>query len=156
MARPHVRDIDRGMRKLVREMRKGSVECAAGYPVGTQGTLAEGSTPIWKYMLFNEEGTASIPSRPFMRSAFDSNVDRYERMMVEGSAEIPKGSATLQAIMSRIAVEMHNDIKRSILSGSFDPNAPSTVERKGSSKPLVDTGAALSAVTFEVRTRRKK
>ena len=31
------------------------------------------------------------------------------------------------------------------------PNAPSTIAKKGSSKPLIDTGALLNSITYELR-----
>jgi len=150
-----VRDIDRGFRRVVRQFRDANLEAAAGYPVGTTGTLASEGTPIWQYMTINEEGSKTIPSRPFMSDAWDSNVDRYTRISDAGMAQVTVGRTTVRDVMLRVAVEMANDIKRSIATGSFEPNAPSTVERKGSSRPLFDTGAALSAVAFEVRVPRR-
>jgi hypothetical protein len=149
-----VRDIDRGFRRIVREFRSANLEAAAGYPVGTKGSLASEGTPIWQYMLYNEEGTSTIPSRPFMQTAFDDNVEKYERMTDEGLRQIVTTRGSLRNLLTRVAVEMHNDIKRSIATGDFEDNSEATIERKGSSRPLFDTGAALSAVAFEVRTPR--
>ena len=33
------------------------------------------------------------------------------------------------------------------------PNAPATIARKGSSTPLIDTGALLNSITYEVRKK---
>ena len=37
-----------------------------------------------------------------------------------------------------------------IVNGGFEPNKESTVKRKGSSKPLIDTGTMRNAVSYEV------
>ena len=152
-----VRDVDKGFRRVVRQFREANLEAAAGYPVGTTGTLASEGTPIWQYMTINEEGapSANIPARPFMGTAWDANVGRYTSIADAGIAQVMVGRTKVQDVMLRVAVEMANDIKRSIATGSFTPNAPSTIERKRSSRPLFDTGAALSAVAFEVRVPRR-
>ncbi len=150
-----VRDIDRGWKRVIKEFREAGREAVAGYPVGATTGLAPEGTPIWLYMTYNEEGVPAlnIPSRPFMAQAFQNNSQKYEDMRDKGVADVIAGRGTMANVLTRIAVEMHNDIKRELLSGNFAPNAPSTVERKGSSLPLFDTGAATSAVTFEVRDR---
>ena len=155
MATPTVRDIDRGWKRVIREFLQGSKEAVAGYPVGATTGLAPEGTPIWLYMTYNEEGVPAlnIPARPFMAQAFQNNSQKYEQMMDRGVVDVISSRGTMANVLTRIAVEMHNDIKRELLSGNFAPNAPSTVERKGSSLPLFDTGAATSAVTFEVRDR---
>jgi hypothetical protein len=152
-----VRDVDKGFRRVVRQFREANLEAAAGYPVGTTGTLASEGTPIWLYMAINEEGapSASIPARPFMSEAWEANVDRYTRIADAGIAQVLVGRTKVRDVMLLVAAEMSNDIKRSIATGSFVPNAPSTVGRKGSTRPLFDTGAALSAVAFEVRVPRR-
>jgi hypothetical protein len=41
-------------------------------------------------------------------------------------------------------------VKVKILDGDFEPNAPSTIAKKGSSHPLIDTGQEKNSVTWEV------
>ena len=44
-------------------------------------------------------------------------------------------------------------VKEAITDGEWQPNAPETVRRKGSDKPLIDTGAMRQAATWQVRDR---
>ena len=44
---------------------------------------------------------------------------------------------------------MAMSIQRSIASGGFAALAPSTIKKKGHSKPLLDTGAMYGAVTWK-------
>ncbi len=157
MGGSYVRDTDKGFRHVVKEFRSGNLQAAAGYPVGTTGSLvSEGTTPIWKYMLYNQYGApeANITARPFMSDAFDDNLSKYNSIVDSGVNGVAKGGS-LKQTLTRVAVEMHNDIKRQIANGDYAENKESTKARKGSSQPLFDLGAALSAVAFEVRTPRK-
>jgi|GEM_PF-461673 len=45
------------------------------------------------------------------------------------------------------------EIKNQIVKGSFVPNSPATIIRKGSTRPLVDTGNLLQSVHFSVITK---
>lgn len=49
----------------------------------------------------------------------------------------------------RIGRQAQARIRRSIRAGDFAPNSPVTVILKGSSKPLVDTGALFQSITFD-------
>ena len=51
--------------------------------------------------------------------------------------------------------EVRRDLKmyvqKEIVDGSFEPNAESTIKKKGSDKPLIDTGTMRQSVTYVVR-----
>ena len=44
-------------------------------------------------------------------------------------------------------------IQRKIVDGTFEPNAPSTIRKKGSSRPLIDTGRMRQSVNFIIRRK---
>lgn len=44
-------------------------------------------------------------------------------------------------------------VKGTFGSGALAPNAPSTIARKGSSAPLIDTGALQASITYAVRKK---
>lgn len=98
----------------------------------------------------NEYGTDRIPERPFMRTALDANASRYFDLFQAGLSSTVDGKGAGARLATRLGVEARNDIIESIQSGQWTPNAPSTIESKGSSKPLVDTGEMQRALTFKV------
>lgn len=49
----------------------------------------------------------------------------------------------------RIGRQAQARVRRAIRAGDFAPNSPITVILKGSSKPLVDTGALFQSITFD-------
>ena len=68
-----------------------------------------------------------------------------ERLIVENNYDAAK---TLGQIGEAIA----GQLRQSIIDTNEPPLKPATIARKGSSKPLVDTGVMLNSVSFEVDT----
>lgn len=154
MAEVRVIVVDKGANKLFDALRKidSSDEAVAGWPRSSVGSGL--GTSVAEYMQVNNDGTqdGKIPARPFMDEAWARNVEKYGRHFDQGVDRIEKGTPPERVLMEA-AVEAHNDIKRTILQGPWKDNEESTIARKGSSRPLVDTGAALQSVTFEVRKK---
>ena len=71
-----------------------------------------------------------------------------------GTVEIEDGELQeeLGKIVHRAALKLEKNIKGVIREGGipYIPNAPATIRRKGSSHPLIDTGAMLRSVTADL------
>lgn len=104
---------------------------------------------VAEYAAYNEFGTSEIPSRPFMRMATEEHAEEVASFMEEQAKAVINGGDAMSAFNSigEYQVEM---VRQTIESGSFAPNAPSTIARKGSSTPLVDTGRMLDSIEFMV------
>lgn len=99
---------------------------------------------------YQEEGTKTksgapaIPARSFIKATFDQNKDKIRKTFMDAIVKSPKnsldfvGSYVVGLIQSRIA------------SGISPPLAPKTIKRKGSSKPLIDTGQLRNSITFKI------
>lgn len=78
--------------------------------------------------------------------------DRYAKRLQNLSE---KSGDEVKKVLAKEAVRLASDIKRNIRSSGrfagapFAPIAPSTIARKGSSKPLIDTGSMMNAVKAE-------
>lgn len=122
------------------------VEVVAGIQKGevNDGVL------VAEYATWNEFGTRTIPSRPFMRNAFDKNVETLVRFFYQGRRGIVDGKINQDQLMNAVGVKMVQLIKESILNESWAPNAEYTIDRKKSSKPLVDTGTMLNSITYAI------
>lgn len=126
--------------------RKASIAEVAGFnEFGTKRT-----TIIGPIVTFTQRG---IPSRPFMRRAFDKNQAKYEKALQAGAKRIVEGKDTPEGVLTKVGLKAKNDQIRSITSARSwaTPNAPSTIAKKGSSSPLIDTGTMRNALTFQVR-----
>lgn len=117
-----------------------------GFP--SRNTYGSG-TPVAYVAVVNEFGYAphNIPSRPFFRT-----------MIAEKSPQWPAQIAGVfkdneydsRKTLDMMGVIIEGQLKDSIVNGGWAPNAPSTVKRKGSSTPLVDTTLLTNSVSHEV------
>lgn len=116
-----------------------------------EGKLGPGE--IAQYGFYNEFGTKHIPSRSFIRSTFDKQRRVYEQTMAKGYDQVLAGIIPLRRVLTVLGVMASGDIKRTITTLRSPILADSTVAKKKSSNPLIDTGAMRNAVTYEVRSR---
>jgi hypothetical protein len=137
-----VADIDRGWGKFEAFIAAlDGAELVVGFLEGETASIA----------LWNEFGTRTIPSRPFMRSTLDRNAQEYGRLIQrEASKRMLQDNGEIGALTA-VGFRVTNDLKKAITSWSDPENAPSTVDQKGENNPLIDTGTMRAAVTFEVR-----
>ena len=122
--------------------------------VGLVGEAAQwspgGGANLVDIASFNEFGTSRIPARSFLRSTFDENLPAYEKMLKRLVKTIsPKRSAEQAAAL--LGIKMVADVQAKIVSLTDPPNAPSTIAKKGSSNPLIDTGRMRQSIAYEGR-----
>nr|DAK82180.1 MAG TPA: virion morphogenesis protein [Caudoviricetes sp.] len=89
-----------------------------------------------------EFGNEHIPSRPFLRQTLAENQEKYTALFIN----LLKNGKPLEQIYEHIAVIAQGDVQLNIVKGSWTPNAKSTIRRKKSSKPLIDTGKLRQSV----------
>lgn len=124
-------------------LRGGKV--AVGFPQGeTDGDVID--IAVW-----NHFGTRTIPERPFIENALRENEGAYRVAMRAAAQAILDERYSLRTALERLGLKAVADIRAEITALQTPPNAPSTIARKGSSNPLIDTGRMRRAVTHEVR-----
>lgn len=102
-----------------------------------------------KKAMWQEYGTSrGIPSRPFLRNTLYENEARWGNEIAPMVITMMMNGGGSETVMSKLGERMQNDIKKTIDAGNFAPLAASTVVRKGSSKPLVDTGDMYGSITW--------
>ena len=151
-----VTDRDLGWKKIKREMARATqLEVAVGILEGSGSN--EDGTSIAEYATYNEYGTENIPSRPFMRTAFDENVGDIARDMEAQSNALVTGARTARQALTIIGQKQADRIKNTITGRDFLPKlADSTIRaKKGSTKTLVDTAALTNAVQPSVRAKTR-
>lgn len=118
------------------------------------GVPAEHNPPVAKFNMASlaavlEFGSADgrIPPRPFLRQTLAENQQKYADLF----ADLFKQGKAPNAIYETIALIAQGDVQQNIVNGGWVPNAPSTIKRKGSSKPLIDTGRLRQSVRGVVR-----
>lgn len=82
-----------------------------------------------------EFGNENIPSRPFLRQTLAENQEKYTELFVE----LFESGVSIGKIYKQIALIAQGDVQQNIVNGKWAANAPSTIKRKKSSEPLIDT-----------------
>lgn len=100
----------------------------------------------------NEYGTAHIPPRPFMRMSISDINDRLPAFW-KGELKRVMDGGTAENAMNRLGVMAKGVIQNKITTGGFAANAESTIAKKGSSKPLIETGRMRASVNYLVRKK---
>ena len=93
------------------------------------------------------------PERSFIRRTFREKKSDLESLITAQTKKVMGGSTSAQKAMNTLGVWGAGAVKKTIIGGVSPPNAPSTVRRKKSSKPLVDTSQLIGAVTHKVEFR---
>jgi len=101
---------------------------------------------------YNEFGTEDIPARPFLSTALDEARKEIASRFEDEMGEILEGNRTAIQAARRLGIFGATIVKKRIRDSQkwAEENADATIDKKGSSKPLVDTGEMLGAVTWAV------
>lgn len=102
--------------------------------------------------MFNELGTSDSPSRPFLRMSVDDNQDKINAMC-KAQADSIAGGGTAEQALKKLGVFGVSLVQEKIESGTFEPNAPSTIRKKRSDKPLIDTGRMRQSVKYVIQKK---
>ena len=98
---------------------------------------------------------ANIPERPFIRSTFDAYKQEYAEMVTKVLRGVIEGKLGVKQALDLVGAKMVADINKVVRQTQgpaygFAPLKPETIDRKGSSRPLIDTGRMIAAVTWAV------
>ena len=103
-------------------------------------------TPVAMVAFWNEYGTRTSPVRAFFRTTVSENKKNWA-LSVQNLMKIHNDP---KQVMGLIGKRMQEQIVQSINTWSDPPNAPYTIAKKGSSKPLIETGVLMGSISFEV------
>lgn len=89
-----------------------------------------------------------IPERSFLRTGHDQNVDRIIKQTERALGQVLAGKMTVDDMLDLYGQQMATAIKKYMRDLSDPPNHPYTVDQKGSSNPLVDTGQLIESIIW--------
>lgn len=95
-----------------------------------------------------------IPERSFIRATVAANRGAYSDLAAKFSARVLDGKMTEARALGLIGAKAASDMQKRIAAGIEPANADSTIARKGSSKPLIDTGRLRQSITWAVVDKR--
>jgi len=157
-------DTDMGLEAIFKETEKLKSMCVkvgVTENVGSQ-TVDSGAT-LAQIAAWNELGVLGppmsenggnkwfIPPRPFIRGFIDGKRELIQKTLDKLAKLVTEGKLTAETAMARLGEFGQSGVKSYIRNGVFTPNASSTIAKKGSSKPLIDTTKNLiPAIRYQV------
>ncbi|MGH8441068.1 MAG: hypothetical protein ACRERW_18770, partial [Pseudomonas sp.] len=113
-------------------------------------------TPVTLVAAVNQYGSQSmgIPARPFMtegaKAALAGDAGKVAETLVP---LLNEGKITVAEILKKMGPFAEASFKGVFTGVAWTPNANYTVEKKGSSQPLIDTSLLRNSLTHVVRGR---
>jgi hypothetical protein len=116
---------------------------------------------------YNEFGTDTIPSRPFMRQTFDTKSAELSKRIQAQMGMILDGKQSVYHALAILGEWYQLQIQKEIVDGNWTPNAPSTLKIKeaksnsdnketdGEVHPLIDTGRLRQSIRYVVKMINK-
>jgi hypothetical protein len=124
-----------------------------GFPTGTEAVTVSypNGTRVVDVAVGNEYGTDNVPARPFIGLS-SADINNQCAPILEQSADALNNNNTQQydQLLDAAGSVAAGIVKQQITDLRSPPNAQSTIERKGSSNPLIDTGLMRQTVTYKV------
>lgn len=158
-----VTDRDKGFKKTLANL-------SAAYPAILVGVLeSEGSKPhrlkekgphavqahpmtVYDIAAIHEFGApeVGIPKRSFIRGYFDESEEKLRKDLAKLIPSIVQGTRTPEEVVNLMGVRMVGQIQARIAKRIPPPLKQATIDRKGSSVPLIDTGQLRASITYRL------
>lgn len=136
--------------KLDKLLKDNKSKLSVGFFKGQMVKSGNKDIPQAQIAYWNEFGTGDgkIPPRPFMRLSIEKNNKNWlnftKKALLKNNLEIKK-------TINQLGLLMVGDIQKEITDLRTPPNAESTIKKKGSSNPLIDTGLMRNSVKHKVK-----
>lgn len=94
---------------------------------------------------------AKIPQRSFIGGGINHGKDEIMKIQEKAARAAFTGKVSFEVGLEAIGLKAQSEIKNYITQGdNLTPLSQRTIDAKGSSRPLVDTGQLVNAITYEV------
>lgn len=114
------------------------------------GQMEMTNQPLAVIAAVHEFGLNGMPQRSFLRGAYDDNKQLIDTMMDRIATNSLRKDLSINNALHQLGQVMERKVKEKIVNGPFTPNASETIKRKGSSRPLIDTGHLRQSIRYTV------
>ena len=132
----------------------GKPKVYIGVPASKNG-MHEGGINMATLLAIHVLGAPSrgIPQRDPLRPPLIANAQRYSDLLALGLKNALADGTDPKIVYEKIGIVATNDVYDYFVTGNFKPLNQKTIDRKGSSKPLIDTEELRGSITYEVRQK---
>lgn len=90
------------------------------------------------------------PERPFLRQGIREALPELRAVAAHDLAEVVEGRMGINAVLERVGAVGAGAVKVYMAGDHFKANAPSTIAKKRSEQPTIDSGSLRSSITHVV------
>jgi|WetSurMetagenome_2_1015567.scaffolds.fasta_scaffold23242_5 hypothetical protein len=156
------REVDHGANALIARMKQISRESVLKVGILARGSedkqireddghVTTSGTTVEEVATAHEFGVEGlIPERSFIRGWYDENRDKNLEAFRRLLAKVLRGELTYAQMWNQLGLWMVGKIQNRIVAGIEPALNQSTIDRKGSSTPLIDTGQLKASITYEI------
>jgi hypothetical protein len=155
-----VTDRDRGAKALMKRLaQSGQLTVGIHEAEGAatkEGDDDGGDMQLIDVAIVHEFGSddGRIPRRSFIRDWEDEKAAEHKDQLRQAGKAVIDGKLDAERALGRLGVLYQGDIQKRIAAGIDPPLAQRTIDRKGSSKPLIDTGQLRTSVSHAVTVKK--
>lgn len=124
--------------------------------LGAQAAQAVGDITMAELGAIHEFGAprAGIPERSWLRSTADEQRRKWLALLERALALVLRGKLDVRQALELVGQRAVADVVKKIRSNIPPPLAQSTIDRKGSSRALIDKGRFVQSISYEVVSGR--
>lgn len=128
---------DKGFRDIIA---RTSALAGTGARIGYQVDSGKiDGVDILDIAIWNHFGTSKIPPRPFLFDASIKYENDIKKAMIHAARKVADGAVSQLGALQQLGQDYENLVRGHLRSGEFTKNADSTIRKKKSAVPLVDT-----------------
>ena len=139
--------------KNVEEAKKLTVKVGLPSDVAARAVYEEGKT-ILEVGAQHEYGTDEVPQRSFLRNSFFVKREEVKKILKKQFNKIVEKGADPKTSMELAGVQLQSIVQEAFTTkgfGAWPELSQRTIEEKGSSQILIDTGTLRSSITYRVQ-----
>lgn len=155
---------DKGLKDLIQRVHRGGKAVVSVGILAKDGAepheVPEGSTAqpttVIEVAEAMEFGTSNAPARPFVRNYADLHGAEVIPIVRDLLRAVIKSKLDPRQAYNQLGLHLQGGLQQFVADegeGTYSGNAASTIAKKGSSVPLIDTGQLRQAISYKVSMR---
>lgn len=157
MSKSYLKITDNGLDAAVQALRLDEFDVVVGIHAEEGGANhdEESGLTIAEIGAYHEFGLGDNPRRSFIADWADENQEKRMKAVAGIQRQVVAGKIDADTAANRIGLMFQSEIQKRIADtpADWEPLSRETIRRKGSSKPLIDTGALRGSITYKVVKR---
>lgn len=141
--------VEQALKDLAKRL-EGATRVLVGVPEGA-GVYEDGIT-IATIAAVNNFGSADgkIPPRPFLAPAIEKGAPQYQRLAEVMIPKVLSGEMAMKTLLEQMGNLAEGHVKQEITDLKTPANAESTIAKKGSDNPLIDSGHLRQSIRYVI------